>query len=1262
MKYTKNNHKIGNKTLIINLLGSIELMRSGQALTGLAYEKGRAILAYLATESEQSHSRQKLANFFWPDLPIETARTNLRQVLLNLRQVLGDISSAYLITDQQSIRFNPECDHWLDVKEFFSTFASCTEHFPSAKCNVCLEQMDHAAEIYRGFFLEDLQLDGLPDFEGWLYLKRESYHRHALALLERLGDCHEQNGNLAKALQLANRYLELNPWDEVGHRRLMRLLALNGHTASALAQFESCQRILQKELSVSPDAQTIELFQQIKARRFDAEKLQAESVQKISAITVTDEYRQITAMYCGFFLPSTNDPEDISEQLIAAQNLVKEIIHKQGGHIAQIHGGAILGYFGYPTAQEDAVRRAVLSALSLPKFLDTGLQFGVGIHTGMAITSANLPDTLGLISLLATRLHNANHPVVISEATRCLISGYFHVEPLGFHEFYGVAEAVQTFLVTGESSARHRLDTTEQLTPLVGRASEIEILLALWEQVKQGTSHSVLIQGDAGIGKSRLAQTLKERLIKQSCFVYELRCFPEFSQSPFQPLIAMIESLCDFASSDTPQARFGKLVHHLKDYYPNVDIKMVPMLAQLFSLPSDSTSNISLQKEKLNALLLDLLHKLSTKQPVFIIIEDLHWIDPSTLELLTLFINKQRKGAVFVMLTARSEFKAPWKKSNDREMKLTPLSEKDVASIVDFWRKDIGQETRHRIMKCSDGIPLYIEEMAKMALDTQQNIPITLRDLLAAKLDQMGETKLTALLAATIGREFDLNLLRMISPIHATLQDKLNELQEAGLILAGAGGKYQFKHALIQEAAYQSQTKANRQMAHRKIAEALQSQFTETLPEILAQHWLAAGEIRLAIDYWIKAGQRAMLNSANVEAAKYMDCAIQHLKSLPLDEQRDRLEIQLCLILGAAMIATRGFGSAEAGQAYSRALKLSENMGDSTGLYQALWGMWLTSSSRTSHTHSLELAEKLLYLAKQGNDILQLQQAHYAMGNSQLWTGHPDQGRYHLEASIALYQPSHHPMMATQFGENVYASSNSLLVLVLWIQGYPDQAIKVSKHTVDLARQLNHPFNLGYALAITAMLNRWIKRLEIAEQFAGECVSVSDEFGFPFWLGMAATTAGWTLSMRGNTEGIAQIRQCLDAVNAVMSGTKLLFFVPLCDALVHLELFDDALVALNETLNITNEKNDRFFESEFHRLKGECLLGLSIGNRPEAKACFRKALKISRKQGAKSLELRAAISLARHFKNKKLLSKVYAWFTEGFDMPDLIEARNILDF
>ena len=1254
-------------------LGGFDIRLNGRPVAGFSYNKMRALLAYLAVEREQDHKREVLAELLWGNCDATTARGNLRRTLSDLRHVLELPSGKTLFSvSKHTIRFIP--DAYIDVLDFIGQ--KVTGQTPT------LDEEEIIA-LYRGEFLAGLSVPDCPDFEGWLQIQRETLHHLALALLEHLSNRHAKMGDYGKALRFDLRYTELEPWDENAHRRAMRLYALNGQHSAALVQYEACCCLLKNELDALPNEETRQLAESIRNGEFRRRSPDTVEAPPPSIPQPHAERRQVTVLYCELTLAAIDDPDEAMVLLHAPQARCVAIIRQFSGHIVQTHGGGLLAYFGYPDAHEDAARRAVQAALAITQEAAYGIEIRAGVHTGLIITGggSSMPDTSGMTSRLAIQLRHcaAHNEVVISQETLFLVDGYYDCASFGVQSLPGIARPVEIFKVIRESGARTRLDAAARLTPLVGRKIEIARLLELWEEAAQGSRQVVLVQGEAGIGKSRLLLTLKQRLGRAA--TRELRCFPEFSQSPFYPLIVMLEAILGFEHADTPEIKSDKLVKYLEAYHSASVPDAVPLLAQLLSLPLPGNylaPGLSPQKHKEQtvAILLTLLQALAVEQPVLLIVEDLHWIDPSTLEMLTLFVEQTGRTPVLGVLTARPEFVPPWKDALTATLPLTPLVEDEVAEMIASLRADIPALTIRHIVARADGVPLFVEEVAKISsaddpTSIPANIPATLLDLLAARIDTMGEAKYTAQLAATIGREFDLSLLRMVCPYDpAALAHSLTALQDAGLILKVNETACQFKHALIQEAAYQSQIRTGRQAAHQRIAQTLLSDFPNavtTRPELLAQHLASGGETRQSIEYWIKAGQRAALHSANTEAIEHFNSGLQLLMTLPPDKERDRMESKLQLNLGTTLIAIKGYGSVEAGLAYIRALELCGQVGDSAGLYQALWGMWLTSSSRVGHLHSLELAGKLLHLAEQGNDVLQLQSAHHAMGNSLLWTGQIEKARIHLKQSMALYQPSHHEAMVSQYGENICISSGSLLSTVLWLLGFPEQAGEVSQQTLALARQVNHPNSSGYTLSTAAILHRWLKQIETTGQLAQEAMTLSHKYGLPFWLGLGTASNGWVLAMQGQTAGVVHIQQCLDAANAIMSGTKVLFCAPLCEALIQLEQFDDALDRLNDALNVAEEKDDRFFESEFHRLKGMCLLEISDTNTKESEFCFDQALAISRKQGAKSLELRAAMSMARlqQWQGKqedaqRLLNEIYGGFTEGFDTHDLREAEELL--
>ena len=1271
-----NNIKTDGMTLL--LLGGFDIHLNERLVTNSCYNKMRALLAYFVMAPELEHRREFLAALLWSNNDAITARGNLRRTLSDLRRVLELPSGQTLfLASKDTIRFIPNI--YIDVLEFSNQIST-----PSGKSSAAKNREERIIDLYRGEFLAGLCLPDCPDFEHWLLIQRDTLLRRALSMLEQLSNQYAQTGEYDTALRLCLRQVELAPLDERAHAQAMRLYALNDQKNAALNQFESCCILLAKELNALPTEKTRHLADCIRNNELNSD---LEDVRKTRPPPISSqsaaERRQVTVLFCEITLSSEIDDADEEVMMLSApQARCMEIIQQYSGYLVQMHGAGLLAYFGYPRAHEDSARHALKAALAITREIHHNIEICAGVHTGQIITGENqsILDTTGRTTKLAMNLCQDASPnnVIISQLTHSITSGYFDCYPLGFRPLPGCSVHHKVFKVLRENGARTRIETTRQLSPFVGRKAEIAMLMALWEETAQnGRRHVALVQGEPGIGKSRLLHALKVRLIGTPHAIREIRCSAEVSHSPFFPIIELFEQILDFRPGETPDLKLAKLVKYVELYYPRSTQEIIPILARLFSLPLDEyhdQQNIPQQilKARTHAVLLEMMYALSTQLPLLIIVEDLHWIDPSTRELLTLFVERPKKGAVFALFTARPEFDPPWEETSELLLVLEPLMDDEVVELITSIDSGIHEETIHCIVEQTDGVPLFVEEMARFS-DKQLHIPATLQDLLAARIDNTGEAKYTAQLAATIGREFSLDLLgKMFLSDTKTLRHSLKVLQEAGLILQIDEATSRFKHALVQEAAYKSQTKAGRQILHQRVAQTLVSHFdhvVNTRPEFIAYHLTEGGESRRAIEFWIKAGQRDILRAAHVEAVEHLNSGLQLLMTLPSDKERDRLEFGLCVNLGIAAAATKGYGSDMVEQAYVRALELGERLDDSNGLFMTLWGMWLNTGASISHLQALKIAEKMLCLAVESKDSVHLQQAYHAMGYSLVRSGQFAAGRIHLVRSMELYDPSHHDVMVSQYGKNTWVTNASILSWVLWLQGFPDQAREFNQRTLAMARQVNHPPSLGHALCNASILAGWLKEPEISRELAHEATALSSRHGLSMGMIMGNAIYGWVIAMQGQAEGIAEMQQCMDSVNTVMGGARLVFAALLSEACVYLKKFEDALVGVNEVLSVVNTTDGTsHFDSEFHRLKGVCLLKISATNTGKAEVCFNKALAISRKQGAKSLELRATISMTRLWlgqgkrdEAQRLLEEIYNWFTEGFDTPDLKLAAKLLD-
>lgn len=1265
--------------LELRLLGGFALDRDAR-LCKLASEKGRALLAYLAMEPGRAHPRAFLATMLWPNLAREAALANLRLVLHNLRQVLNSANPAMppLQVERDTVRLDSKAGLEIDAAEFSCFTPACQETPCPALCIPCIAHMEILAGRYAGEFMAGFSLPECPDFEEWLQVKREALHLRALVLLARLSDCHERAGDHAKALPFALRFLDIEPWNEEGLRRAMRLYSLSGQRATALAQYEACCQTLQRELGVMPSEETRALAERIRQGELSPSTRRRGDTPAATALPLPiAERRQVTVLYCELAAVGMDDPDEALAQLRAPQARCNEIIHSYSGHLVQIRGGSLLAYFGYPQASENAARLAVQAALAVTRASISGIELRAAVHTGVVISgNLQVPDAIGATSGLTIRLRQLADcgEVVISGATQRLVAGYFECSSLGLRQLPGTPRPLGVFRVVGESGAGNRLEAAASLTPLVGRKEEIEALLALWQDARLGKRRAVMLRGEAGIGKSRLVFTLKEALCEQACLVRELRCFPEHSQSPFYPLTALFGSMLAFSPEDTPEARFDKLAEYVETHY-TADQDAVPLLARMLSLPvrapyRESASSPQQQREKLRSILLDRLYSLAAQQPILLVVEDLHWADPSTLELLKLFIDQEREAPMLTVLTARLEFHPPWHEGLADTLTLHALGDAEAAELIAAVAPDITPFTIHRIVERSDGIPLFAEELARaVAINDQSAIPSTLQDLLAARLDGMGEAKIVAQTASAIGREFSFDLLQRISDLdQGTLAQLLNRLTDSGLLQGKVQSTFHFRHALIRDAAYQSQTRSEREATHRRIALALKAASVDARPELLAQHWAAGGEIGKAVACWIEAGKLAGRHSASQEAVMHFRSGLSLIGTLPDDPERTRMELDLQIGLGAAACAAQGYASAEGADAYARAMALCSRHESGPDMFRAVWGLWASASSRTGYAHALELAQQLLRMANQSGNPVQDQQGHFAIGDTLYWQGAFTAAREHLERVRMLYQTAHHGNHIAEFGEDAGVTSGAYLSWVLWFLGYPDQARLASEQTLALARQLGHPYSLAYALTFATILHCRLRQPGEVLALAQETLSLANEHGFPLWQIGATLSRGWALAMQNHREGVETLRQCVDATRTAMGGVTLVVLEPLVDAYVVLGLFDDALSVNGEAFSVVEALGDHHVEAELHRLKGESLLGLANADETIAEACFHQALTISRRQQAKSLELRAATSMARLWQRqdkrddaRRLIQEAFHWFTEGFDTPDLQNARELLD-
>jgi TOMM system kinase/cyclase fusion protein len=1065
--------------------------------------------------------------------------------------------------------------------------------------------------------------------------------------------------------------------------------------------------------------------------------------------------RQLTVMFCDLVgstaLSAQLDPEELHAVIRAYQEVCAGTIGRFAGHIAQYLGDGLLVYFGYPAAHEDDAARAVRAGLEIitaiqktvpsplmgaaqsharqqaanaPLPHGRGSEFPplhvrIGIHTGPVVVTGiggsgrQEQLALGETPNIAARIqgHAAPDTVMISAATFRLVQGLFDCQSLGEQELKGLTTPLALYQVqgAGEDQSHFEAATRRGLTPLVGREHEASLLLDRWAQVKEGQGQVVLVSGEAGIGKSRLVQLLKERVAGAAQVQVECRCSPYYQNSALYPVITHMQKFLQFGREEAAPSKLHKLERMLSAYQLPLS-EAVPLMAALFSLPHPDgypALTFSPQKQKQRTLetLLAWLLKEAERQPVRVVWEDLHWADPTTLEFVRLLIEQAPTTRMLVLATFRPEFQPPWGgRSHITQITLNRLSPRQVEAMVGqvTGGKALPAEVVRQILLKTDGVPLFVEELTKMVLESgllretdghyefsgplpPLAIPSTLQDSLMARLDRLASVREVAQLGAILGREFSYELLHAVSPLDEhTLQNGLTQLVEAELLYqrgAPPHATYIFKHALIQDTAYQSLLKSRRQRYHQQIAQVLEEQFPETIetqPELLAHHYTEAGLTEQAIPYWQQAGQRASEHSANVEAISHLAKALELLKSLPDTPERAPQELALQTTLGPVFIATKGWAAPETGKVYARARELCQQVSEPPQLFRALWGLYGFYVVRGEFQTARELAEQLLGLAESQQNPAFLVQAYFALGLTLLALGELSAARMYLEQGSAVYDPQLHSSHAFLYGHNPGMSCLSFGGLTLWHLGYPDQALNRSQEAVTLAQQVSHLFSLAYALNFVTWVHQYRGERQATREQAEAVLALSTGQEFPFWVAYGNILRGWTLTEQGQgEEGIAQVRHGLAAFKATGSGLWLSYCLALlAEACGNAGQAGQGLTALAEALAFVDKTGERYYEAELYRLKGELTLAQSsvqslassVRNpHLEAEACFLKAIEIARRQSAKSLELRAVMNLAKLWRLRdkqkeahQMLSEVYNWFTEGFDTKDLREATALL--
>src|SRR5262245_35450059 len=1038
------------------------------------------------------------------------------------------------------------------------------------------------------------------------------------------------------------------------------------------------------------------------------------------------ERRQLTVLFCDLVestaLSTQLDPEDLREVIRAYQTTCAEVIQRFEGHIAQYLGDGLLVYFGYPQAHEDDAQRAIRAGLGMLTAVGTlntrlereesvRLAIRVGIHTGPVVVGEmggggrHEQLALGETPNIAARLQSLATPnsVVIGERTRQLIGGVFDVEERGLQAFKGVPMPMPVYGIRGESAVESRFEAASAsgLTPLIGREEELGLLRQRWHQAQAGEGQVCLLAGEPGIGKSRLMQTFYERMAAEPHLRLRYQCSPYYSNSAFYPIMTQLERAARLGRDEPPAQKLAKLEHLLAQATERV-AEVAPLIAALLSIPlGDHYPPLDLtpqrQKEQTLEALVDQLLGLAHRQPVLLLFEDAHWSDPTSLDVLDRIVHRVPEARVLAVITYRPEFEAPWKAiAHVTTLTLTRLSRQQGTAMVERITagKALPREVLEQILAKTDGVPLFVEELPKTILESSLlrdagdhyaltgllpplAIPATLQDSLTARLDRLAPVKEVAQIEAAIGREFVYELLTAVAPMRDhDLADALHQLVAAGLLFRQGQppeARYVFKHALVRDAAYASLLRSTRQQLHTRIATVLEAQFPDTAaaqPEIVAHHFMEARLPAQAVGYWHKAGQHATERSAHVEAIAHLTKGLEALEMLPETPERAEHELALQLALGAPLQATKGYAAPERRQAYARAWELCQHMGETPQRFPVLFGLWQCYALGAEWPRAREVGEQLVSQAQHQDNPALLLEADRALGFTLFCLGEFVPARAYAEQGMALYDPQQHHAHAFLYGQDPGVTCRMYAAAALWFLGYPDQAVVRSHEALTVAQERAHPYSVATALGWMPMIRQYCRDIPAVHHWAQAAMTLCTEHGFPLWLAWGTLMQGWALTQqRAGEEGIVQICRGVAAFRA--TGTEVwrpYYLALLAEAQEKIGRAEEGLRTLAEASTLMDKTGERCWEAEIHRLKGEFLLRQDVSNAPQAEACLHQAMDVARRQEAKSLELRAATSLARLWQQQgkqieayELLAPIYGWFTEGFDTADLQDARALLE-
>jgi class 3 adenylate cyclase/tetratricopeptide (TPR) repeat protein len=1008
---------------------------------------------------------------------------------------------------------------------------------------------------------------------------------------------------------------------------------------------------------------------------------------------LTAERRQVTALFCDLVdstaLSHRLDAEDFHETMRAFRGCCAAVVERYEGCIADYSGDGCLVLFGYPRAHEDAPARAVRTGLELAAAIealplpdDQRIAARIGIATGVVVVEPGTPEgrTVGESVNLASRLQSIARPgaVLVAGLTRELTGALFEYEDLGTVALKGFSCPVATWRAVKPSAVASRFEAlrSQTLTPFVGRQAELRMLASLWDHAAAGNITTLLLSGDAGIGKSRLLRQLNEQIAGRVGEVLRFHCSPYHTNTALYPFIEACGRIAVTASDDPPAALLNAVRHIVEPLGPEWQ-RHLPGLTQLLSIPQASGAPPPTPRQSKQQTIDALawwLQSLARQGPVIAVMEDAHWIDPSSLELLELAVSSLERLPVLLVITSRTDLGVRWRpRAAISAIALERLSPDEslalIAKVDNAGRLD--RALAARIAANADGVPLFIEELTRTALEQQPTpggrggLPATLRDSLLLRLDQLASARPVAQIAAVIGREFSIDLLAAVSGIAETeLRQRLVQLGDRGFVFPTGksdGRSWAFKHGLVREAAYESLLKQDRRQLHARVAAALEAgRPADNIgqAEMLAHHHTEAGAVEPALRNWGLAAQQAYRRSANLEVIGHAGRALALLEGVPASPQRDRNELQLQLLLGGACWATKGFASLEVERAFTRAIELSIDGTPGASPVEVLRGLYGCYYARGELASAWRQAERVAEAARRIGGRGDRMVMHLLFGQLHFWRGEFTDARRELEAALAHYDPGEQQLRPMSMQIDPAVNARMHLGWTLWALGFPDRALAAVETATADARRPDQPFSLAMALFWEAAVKGCCGLLEQSRAVTAELRSVTAEHEIAYLGACATVLEGGGLIAAGDVDaGMIRLRRAFVEFGRQQAGLGWPWALSLAiSGCVRSGRTADGLAMLREAAAAMERNGERMWEAEIHRLEADLLAGDAAG----AVEALNRASAVARRQGALSLELRAAASLARLRGDTTALADLVGRFSEGFETADLRAARALL--